>query len=1323
MKPGIIMAGRFLLERQAGSGGMGAVFRAQDRLDGSTVALKILHSRQPLDVERFEREAGILADFAHPGIVRYVGHGLTAEGDHWLAMEWLEGEDLSERLQRAPLTGAEALTLASRAADVLAFAHARGLVHRDIKPSNIFLLGKQVDRVKIVDFGIARPSSHTRRLTQTGVLLGTPGYIAPELVQGPPSHDPRSDLFSLGCVMFECITGLPAFEGTHPMAVLAKLLLQEAPRLRQHRPDVPEALDALVARMMAKDPEGRPANAAEVVDELARFQDLGGWAAAPRRSVPPTGAAATERVLYDASAPASSPAPSEDEPAPASLTMSEKRLVSVVLAGDPDADESAPGPRLPIDDLRRAVASLGGQVNVLAGDSLIVTLWGPGSPVDRADRAAQCAMILRANLPGVPVCIASGRGLVAARIVEGNVIDRGVKTLRTTRPGPIHLDDVTAGLLTGRLSVERERGHYVLRGEGAEIDTPALLLGKRTSCVGRTRELATLDGVFAGCVAERVASPVLVMGPAGAGKSRLGREFIDKVRQGSSGAMILSGRAPSLGAGSPFGMIADAIRKTAGIQDTDAIDVRRRKLWTRLDAHLDGAPLRHTAVFLGEMLGSPFPDHDDPALRAARENPQLMGDAMRDAWEDWLTAECAATPVLLVLEDLQWGDAATVRLIDSTLRNLRDLPLMVLVLSRPEVVTQFPGLWAEREVQTIKLGPLSKRAAEQLVADALGHLARPAAVARIIERADGNPFYLEELIRAVAEGRDDVFPDSVLGTVEARLDAEGSEAKRVLRAASVFGDRFSKAGVAALLGGERHLSEAGEWLTTLAARELVGPASSTAGATDPQFVFRHAIVREAAYATLTEDDRALGHRLAGEWLERSGAPDAATLAEHFQRASEPRRALRWYARAAEQALEANDLGAAVAHARRGADCGAAGPELGELLLVEAEAFLWRGDLALAEERAAAAADLVAPGSGAWFRAIRQAVLAAGKLGAFDRVERWVGPLGATAAAPGAEGARLVCLAWCAIQLIFGARASAADTVIAGLVEALANPSALAPQVAATIEFLRAIRAAYTGDLAACLEGFEASLAAFERAGDRRNACGLRSNLGFAFAELGDFVGAEEALRAAHATADRMGLTDVAMSALHTLGHVLAHGNQLIEARRIEQRAVEGFRALGDPRMEGVSRMYLAKIAFLSSDLDEAEREARAAAAALEVAPPLRAVALAMLARVLIGRASHAEAIAVAADAHAILESLGGIEEGESLVRLVYAEAFAANGDTAAFARAIEAARARVMARAAKIGDDAWRDRFLEGVPDNARTLTLARASRHSAAGTRSPPAP
>ncbi len=789
----------------------------------------------------------------------------------------------------------------------------------------------------------------------------------------------------------------------------------------------------------------------------------------------------------------------------------------------------------------------------------------------------------------MPICIVSGRGLVSARVVDGKVLDRGVRALRMTRPGPIHLDSASAEMLTGRFNIERTGTTAYLRAESTMLDSRPLLLGKATPCVGRTRELATLEVVFAGCSAECVASPVLVVGAPGAGKSRLGREFIEKIRRVDTPMTILTGRAPSLGAGSPFGMIADAIRKTSAIQEADPIDLRRHKLSARLSAHLEGQALSRATAFLGELIGTTFPDDHDPALRAARESPQLMGDSMCAAWDAWLTAECAAAPVLLVLEDLQWGDAATVKLVDSTLRNFRDRPLMVLALARPEVATQFPGLWSEREVQTIKLGPLSKRAAEQLVTEALGAQATPEAVARIVERADGNPFYLEELVRAVAAGRVDAFPDSVLGTVEARLDAEGSEAKRVLRAASVFGERFSKGGLAALLGGERHADEAGEWLKTLAARELVGPASIAVGSADPQYAFRHAIVREAAYATLTEEDRVLGHRLAAEWLERTGYADAATMAEHFLRGAEPGRAIRWYVRAAEQALEANDLGAAIARARRGAECGAAGVALGELRLIEAEATLWRGDLALAEDCAVEATYLLATGSSSWYRAVRQASLAAGKLGDFARVEAWVTPTAAATPLPGAEARAPL--------------ASRAARPTSSSPAAPARPTPSSPCSPTPWPILRARapgRRRARSSSAACARPTPATS---PRASPASRPRSRPSSAPAITATRAPSAQPQRRLRRGSGTtpapkrrcawppavADRMGLQDVGLTALQNLGHVLAYRMELAEARRVEQRA-RGFRALGDPRMEGVARMYLAEIAFLSGDFDAAEQD-------------------------------------------------------------------------------------------------------------------------------------
>ena len=1295
MNPGTTVADRFVLVSEAGSGGMGTVYRAVDRVGGAAVAVKLLRGHQAADVERFEREAAVLAELRHPGIVRYVAHGVSRSGERYLAMEWLDGEDLAARLARQRLSVSESLRVMRRAVGALSFAHDRDLVHRDIKPSNIFIVGGDVDRIKLVDFGIARISRDQRRLTGTGIVLGTLGYIAPEQLETPGDSDPRSDVFSLGCVLFECLTGRAAFEGATAMAVLAKIVLQQTPRVRDVRPDLPELLDALVGRMMAKAPKDRPADTAAMARELDAIDDidLGPPTSAQARILVPTMPAASDR-------------------APSSITRSEQRLVTVVFAGEPDA-ATVEKPRQ-MEQLEAALDAYGGQLMELPGRSLVVTQWGAGGAMDRAERAAQCALTLRAHLPDASICVATGRGLVSARVVEGEIIDRGARMLQRVRPGGIELDETTSGMIEARVEVIRRGGRFLLGGDRIEQAAPPRLLGKLTAFQGRTRELSSLEGVLSGCIGEPVASAVLVIGAAGTGKSRLRREFLEKVRDRRERVEVLGGSADSLCPGTPFGIIADAIRRAAGIHDGEPLEERRKKLVQRLGRTVGGRDLAAVAPFLGELIGAPFPADDDKALRAARENAMLMGDAMRAAWETWLERECAAHPVLLVLEDLHWGDAASVRLVDSTLRNLRDLPLMVLVMARPDVNTLFPGLWSEREVQTIKLGPLARKASDKLVRDALGAGVTDAVMARVLDRADGNPFYLEELVRAVAAGREDALPDSVLGTVEARLDAEGSDAKRVLRAASVFGDRFSTAAVASLLGGDVHRRDVASWMDALAAHELVAQVGAPRATGDADYVFRHTLVREAAYAMLTEADCTLGHRLAAEWLEQHGSADATAMAEHFRRGGEPARSVRWYLRASEQALEANDLTAALARAELGVGCGGTGDELGLLRLVEAEAYAWRGELILAEERAIEAMTRLSAGTSPWFRAVIQAVIAAGKLGEVDRVESWVEAALAVAPAPGAQGIQLTCLGRAAIHLIFGGRYASAEALFEKIQRAAGDFSALDPQTAETLHEMRAVLASYTGDSAACLVGFKAALAATEETGDRRNACTVRANLGFILAELGDFRGAEEALRTALADADRMGLHDVATGAQLNLGYVVAYLGGLDEARALEQRACEGFERQGDPRLLNVARIYLAKIALLSGDLAAAERDARAAAEAVHIAPPHRAAAIAVLARALLSLGRVAEALPVAREAFATLESLGMIEEGESLVRLVHAEALAASNLNDEFAAAIAGARTNLLTRAAKISDPEWRHRFLTAVPDNARTLTLAGAPSPSA---------
>src|SRR6185436_2564479 len=172
MSPAELLGDRFAIEQQVGTGGMGRVFRARDRDSGEAVAIKLLSDVREHHIARFMREVELLAELSHPGIVRYVSHGVMSSGELYLAMEWLDGEDLTTRLAREPLTMGDSVKLATRVAGALGVAHARGIVHRDLKPSNLFLPGGEVEQVKVLDFGIAAQEGRTQ-LTQTGVAIGT----------------------------------------------------------------------------------------------------------------------------------------------------------------------------------------------------------------------------------------------------------------------------------------------------------------------------------------------------------------------------------------------------------------------------------------------------------------------------------------------------------------------------------------------------------------------------------------------------------------------------------------------------------------------------------------------------------------------------------------------------------------------------------------------------------------------------------------------------------------------------------------------------------------------------------------------------------------------------------------------------------------------------------------------------------------------------------------------------------------------------------------------------------------------------------------------
>jgi len=269
---GELIAGRYELEELVGSGGMSSVYRAHDKLLERTVALKILHEQFTRDdayVERFRREARAVAQLAHPNIVTVIDRG-EQDGRQFIVFEYVDGMNLKELLdQEGPLDPREAIELALQVARGLSFAHENGLVHRDVKPQNVLIDAD--GRAKVTDFGIAH-ALDVDGMTITGTIMGSSNYIAPEQARGEPV-DEQSDIYSLGCVLYELLTGEVPFDGDNFVAVAMRHVNDPVPTVGEVRPDVPPHLDWAIRCAMAKDNDDRFASMSEFAAELEESHD------------------------------------------------------------------------------------------------------------------------------------------------------------------------------------------------------------------------------------------------------------------------------------------------------------------------------------------------------------------------------------------------------------------------------------------------------------------------------------------------------------------------------------------------------------------------------------------------------------------------------------------------------------------------------------------------------------------------------------------------------------------------------------------------------------------------------------------------------------------------------------------------------------------------------------------------------------------------------------------------------------------------------------------------------------------------------------------
>jgi predicted ATPase len=448
-------------------------------------------------------------------------------------------------------------------------------------------------------------------------------------------------------------------------------------------------------------------------------------------------------------------------------------------------------------------------------------------------------------------------------------------------------------------------------------------------------------------------------------------------------AAVLVARGDPVGAQSSYLLARQLVRAGAGLPDALPEGGEEALLRAHVAGRCKGSEAARIADYLSVLAGySP-----GPRVRAAQDDPRAMAEGLRRSFTEWLDAESAARPVLVVLEDVHWGDLPSLTYLADTLRSNARRPLMVLALALPEVHEAFPRLLSMLDAHEMPLARLTPRAAERLARAVLGDAPSVETVQRIVERADGNAFFLEELIRRVAEGGDDALPESIAAVVQARLDRLDEDTRRIVRAASVLGEVFWTGALEHLLGAPNDL-EAN--LRYLAEHDVVVPSTRSRFPGQKQYAFRHGLLREVAYAMLTDADATQAHRLAGEWLEAVGEEDALALARHFERGDAAARAVPWLVHAARRSAEGGNLDVALELADRGLACGAEGVHRGFLRLVQGTALSmrndWRRAIGLAEEAMA----LVPEGSTPWFVAVSRVLSGAlflGDLGAGMEIGR------------------------------------------------------------------------------------------------------------------------------------------------------------------------------------------------------------------------------------------------------------------------------------------------------------------------------------------------
>jgi serine/threonine protein kinase/predicted ATPase len=960
-----------------GEGGMGVVLLAEDTQLQRPVALKVIRPEigQSLsNRQRFLREARAMAQVKsdHVVTVHQVGQ---VEDVCYLAMELLEGEPLDRSLVRTPTPPLdEAVRIAREIALALAAAHARGLVHRDVKPANVWLEGPS-RRVKLLDFGLARGQAGEAHLTSAGMVVGTPMYMAPEQARGE-ELDGRADLFSLGCVLYQMVTGRPPFLGPTSLAVLTSVLTDMPPAPSKFNPAIPGQLSDLLYRLLAKEPSGRPESAEAASAELniiAVSLSVSGrnpvasspaglnWSA--KESTAPSAATPTPSALgsfrpHDSGK-------SQRSSFPGRLREAERRQVTVLVCSRDlfesdtylglDAEDQVKVLRAVRQVCEQAAHQFDGTVVQCDERGLLACFGYPVAHEDAAGRAARAALGLLEELMALGIRLQRDNGLdlnpwvglhTGMAVVEahgdtvslvGEARNVALRLEDVAEPGVIVCTEATHRLIRGQFDCVAI-GSRKFKGvtqpvplfRVEKVATARSLLDAATPAelsplVGRDHEISLLKDRW-DQAQEGMGQVVFLVGEPGLGKSRLVHTLKEYVLgqkiEGEADAPVIEWRCSPHYQNTGLHPAIEFYERALGFRPEEPPQDRFERMLSRVK-HYDLArpevvPL--WAALLSLPVPDRFPPLNLPPARRREETFRLM--------LEWLHKRAERAPILFIVEDLHWMDASTLEFLGQFLDEFRMDRVLTLLTFRPE----FQPPWGTVTNQTIlSLNRLTKRQVADLMRKKAGGSLAEAVIEQVYDRVGGVPLFVEEFTKMVQEsdaldpsGPGDThspaalrlgIPSSLQDLVMARLDRMES-GRELAQLAAVLGREFSYELLAAVANMDEPTLQAE--LAQLAKVEILYPKGRPPRCT---YIFKHALLEDALYNALVKDRRQQFHRRVGEAIEANFPETVDTrpelLAHHFTEAGLIPDAIVYWLKAGQRSRDRSAHCEAISHFTKG----------------------------------------------------------------------------------------------------------------------------------------------------------------------------------------------------------------------------------------------------------------------------------------------------------------------------------------------------------------------------------------------------------------------